>query len=474
MANETQINTNIKPYHARALLVLFGVLSAAVGAYPGHALAASLFVSPGSGSFSVGTTFTVTVRTDTQGAAVNTAEANINFSTDTLELVRVVASPTFNLQAPGSPGKSNGTAYFGGGLPSPGFNGSGVVGSMVFRAVKEGSATVSIANGKVLANDGLGTNVLSATAGARYTIKPPPISAPKVVSATHPDPAQWYNKKDFEISWDRPSGAYGFSFDLDQVEDTLPDNVLDTTVTTRKTQMGLTDGIWYFHIKSRNEGGTFGPVTHFRILIDTTPPQPVEIKLVGQSNLSDVTRTPTIEFAAADALAGIDHYDIFLDDQFIVTVSHNPYTFSKLEPGPHTTKVVAYDRAGNTQATSLPIIVAGQPVEKETVTGIASLPLYVMVASNIILFLVILVLIWLLLQRKHDHSSVDPGIQALKREIDNNLDALKKHIDKRLQKIISNRPESKGKVTKLAVKINKDISRARGEINQDIGEKEEP
>src|SRR3989344_7771983 len=70
-----------------------------------NAEAASLYISPGSGTYGVGSTFTVTVRTDTQGAAVNTTEANISYSSE-LELVSVSQSALFYLPAPGSPAKS--------------------------------------------------------------------------------------------------------------------------------------------------------------------------------------------------------------------------------------------------------------------------------------------------------------------------------------------------------------------------------
>src|SRR5258708_5944561 len=82
--------------------------------------AATLYLSPASGSFPVGTSFNVSVRTNTQSQAVNTAEATISYSSDTLTLVQVAGGSTFPLQTPGSPSKSGGRAYFSGGIPTPG------------------------------------------------------------------------------------------------------------------------------------------------------------------------------------------------------------------------------------------------------------------------------------------------------------------------------------------------------------------
>src|ERR1700682_3863786 len=93
--------------------------------FPRLALAATEYFTPSSGNFAVGTTFHVSVQVNTQGAAVNTAEANISFSTSTLQLVSVRQGSTFYLTSPGSPAKGSGTVYFGGGLPTPGYTGNG-------------------------------------------------------------------------------------------------------------------------------------------------------------------------------------------------------------------------------------------------------------------------------------------------------------------------------------------------------------
>ena len=140
---------------------------------PNPAKAATLYITPEAGSFNFGSTFTLTVRTDTEGQAVNAAEASLGFPTDILELVKVSASPTFYLQVPGSPAKGNGTVYFGGGLPTPGYKGgSRVLGILTFRAIRKGQAAVRITAGKVLLNDGNGTDALAGIGQAQVTIVP--------------------------------------------------------------------------------------------------------------------------------------------------------------------------------------------------------------------------------------------------------------------------------------------------------------
>lgn len=432
-----------------------------------HAKAATLYINPGSGNFSVGSSFTVTVRTDTEGQAVNTAEANISFSQDTLELVQVSASRVFYLQAPGSPSKGVNSAYFGGGLPTPGYTGNnGIVGSMVFRARQQGTASISITGGKVLLNDGSGTNALTSTRGATYTISPAPVAGPEVTSPTHPDPDKWYSKKDLTVSWSRPKSGFGFSFEIDQNDDTVPDNVLDTTVTTAKNYPGLADGGWYFHIKSRGQalGSAFSATVHFRVQIDTVPPKPFEIKVVGEDDLKNVSQTPTLEFATVDEFSGIDRYEILVENRLVDTTAHNPYTFKeKLEAGPHLLKVVAFDKAENSQSASSAVIIGGE--KAVSISFLWWIPF--LFALNILMLALIIILLWVLFyRRRKELYPADERIRALKLEIDQTLIKLKKQIDNKLLKILR-RPTGEGKGN-IAQEINEDISKTKRKIDKVI------
>lgn len=144
------------------------------------AYAATLNITPGTATITEGSTFSVTVKTDTQGQSVNVAEATIGFSVDTLEIVSVSTGATFTLQTPGSPGKTPSSAYFSGGIPS-GYSGSaGTLGRITFRAKKAGKGTISVTSGKVLLNDGNATNVLTGTTGAVITIAPKPVVEPVI------------------------------------------------------------------------------------------------------------------------------------------------------------------------------------------------------------------------------------------------------------------------------------------------------
>ena len=94
-------------------------------AYAEVTLAATLSVSPGTGVYQSGTTFTAKVVVNTQGDPINAADGSLKFNPQELSVVSVNRSSSiFNLWVT-EPAFSNsaGTISFSGGLPS-GYTGS--------------------------------------------------------------------------------------------------------------------------------------------------------------------------------------------------------------------------------------------------------------------------------------------------------------------------------------------------------------
>jgi len=87
---------------------------------------ASLYLSPSTGTYNIGDTFSVILNVDTEGKSINAAEGNLSFPKDKLRVLNISrGSSIFNLwtQEP-SFSNSDGTITFGGGLPHPGYIGS--------------------------------------------------------------------------------------------------------------------------------------------------------------------------------------------------------------------------------------------------------------------------------------------------------------------------------------------------------------
>jgi len=386
---------NLKKISAVVFVWLAGVWLA-----PHLAFAATLYFSPASGSFVLGSTFSVSVRANTQDQAVNTAEATVNYSPDTLELVKVSAGSTFTLQTPGSPSKQEGSAFFSAGLPTPGYTGSsGVLGVMTFRAKALGAGHISVASGKILLNDGLGTDALNSTSAADYSIvaRTQAQGAIVVTSSTHPDQEVWYNKKDVSLSWDRPAGVYGYSFSFDQAPDTVPDSILDTTITTTHSYPATQDGVWYFHISGRGKTSQqFGTPTNFKVNIDTVPPEAFTVGIEGKNILPnqpvDVQGTNfRITFNAVDKLSGVSHYDVYVDEKLSQAAASSPYALGPLSVGSHTIKVTAFDQAGNSTDSTLILNVLPPQISAATIT-FPKLYLWIF----LVMLLIINALVWAL------------------------------------------------------------------------------
>lgn len=444
------MKSNLKKY----LLVTFSLFGFLLLPQISHA--ATLYLTPNLGSFSVGSTISVSIKTNTQGTAVNTAEANITYSTDTLELTRVSQGGTFYLASPGSPSKGTGTAYFGGGLPTPGYNGAGgTLGTLVFRAKAVGNASIDVSNGKVLLNDGNGTDAMQGTTSARFTITPPPVGGVVVSSTTHPDSAKWYAASTVVLNWNRPSGVYGYSFELDRSPSTTPDDTLDTTVTTNKSYDNLTDGVWYFHIRARGQTTGFGQTTHFAIQTDLTPPDQFEVKVSD-----DNTANPTLTFETKDATSGVDHYQISVGTKIVEENAKSPYTLS-VSNGNQTIKVTAVDKAGNARDASTKVTVAGAAQVSRFPSGTLTLPTYLVLLMNFIILLLLAYIAWLLSRRKK-RGEPDTALRELQDEVDETLEKLRKDLDKRLLTMNSDRG------TKISKAVSADISKTRSKIDANI------
>ncbi|MDD5039662.1 MAG: carboxypeptidase regulatory-like domain-containing protein [Patescibacteria group bacterium] len=337
--------------------------------FPAAAHAATLYLAPSSASPTVGGSFNVSVGVNTAGVAINSAQATVTYPNDILEVTAISQAGVFSLW-PVTPSYSNasGTITFAGGVPNPGYTGSGGgIITITFHALVAGTANVTIGSASVLANDGLGTNVLTGSAGGTYTVSepgeppppppPPPEEekhlpvAPTITSPTHPEQALWYAVADSTFEWTQQSGVTGFSYAFDDQASTTPDTIRDTTGRSSSyTETG--DGTWYFHVRAENEDG-WGPAGHYKVQIDRTPPLEFSIDLLDGKRTQN--KTPRISFETTDATSGIHHYGISVDGLAVVLVdvgATTPYTLPELADGKHTVRALAYDFAGNSTSAS--------------------------------------------------------------------------------------------------------------------------
>ena len=365
------------------LLFCLGIVSDA------RAIGASLYLSPSAETYTVGNTFSIQVRVNTGGVAVNAVDGGLVFNPDKLEVRSVskedsilslwVQEPVFS--------NSLGTINFGGGKPTPGYTGSsGVIITVTFRAktASFGMANVTFSGGSVLADDGKGTNVLTNLGSGAYKLIPrettpllpeeyvaptTPVApsdgtpaAPEVSSPSHPNQNQWYSNNNPEFNWKLPSDIIGVSLLLNQSPGSNPGPNSDGMMESKKYE-SIEDGAWYFHIKFKNEYG-WGEITHRKVLIDTQAPSAFEITV--DSGNDPTNPTPVFRFQTQDSPSGIDHYEIKVDAQKASTTKENYYLPPPVEPGKLKTEVKAFDKANNFTSASVDFEILPLPTPEIT------------------------------------------------------------------------------------------------------------
>lgn len=328
------------------------------------AQAASLSLAPAGGTFTVGSTFDVSLALNSEEQTVNAVGAFIQFPPDKLQLVSPsvgksvvgvwVAAPQFNNQT----GEIRLEGVMPGGLKTS----NGLLTTLTFRVKSVGTAGLKFSDqSRVLLNDGVGTDVLNKLQGGIYTLVLPPPAGPLVVSETHPDQTKWYRNNNPVLSWSADKQAVtGYSYVLNTEPVDIPDDISEggrQTVSYR----GVSDGHQYFHIKALRDG-VWGETTHYGVQIDQTPPALFSAEILPSARTS--RRQPVFQFATTDAASGLDHYELKLvplsantnggvsgSSQPLFIESTSPYVAQPLELGDYDVIVRAYDVAGNYQET---------------------------------------------------------------------------------------------------------------------------
>ena len=333
---------------------------------------ASLYLSPSTGNYTVGNTFSVEIKVNSGGVAINAVEATMAFDPDKLEvrsISKAGSALTLWVQEP-TYSNSAGSISFAGGKPSPGYSGSaGHIISIVFKAKTGGTAYLNFAAGSIMADDGKGTNVLSSMGSGSYVLVANIITpvdqeeeeyapneglpaAPKISSTTHPDETKWYSNKDPKFSWKLPSDILGVSLLFSEKSTANPGNISDGLIESKDFEE-VEDGIWYFHIKFKNNYG-WGEVLHRKVLIDTVSPDSFEVRVDNDGDPQNPS--PKFVFEAKDSLSGLEYYEIKIDGLGSLVkaedVKDSVYNPSPLPPGKHKVEIKAIDKAGNSTVAS--------------------------------------------------------------------------------------------------------------------------
>ncbi len=349
--------------------------------------AASLVLSPSTGSFNTGSTFTTSVQISPNGDSVNAAELTLDFDTSLLSVVSISkAGSAFSLWTT-EPAFSNsgGTITMGGGSPTP-FSSQSTLATITFRALSAGTASIDPSRAVITAADGRGTDVYEGGGSASFVIETAstpqtpeepaptpdnepesadatiafgdPPRAPEVGSQEFLDPDVWYNTTDALFTWDLPFDVNEIAVELATSSDHEPQTVYDPPIEEiRLTAEDLIDGIQYLSVQFKNQVD-WGGITNRIIKIDTTPPEPFQINVQAGNSKSAF---PLLTFIATDKTSGVEEYEMTIADQEPIIVTPDEaklgYLLGELEDGTYTVRVGAKDFAGNKTESSVPVLI---------------------------------------------------------------------------------------------------------------------
>ncbi len=347
-------------YTLGAFFILYASIAFSVSAASNDG--ATLFVGPSTGTYTVGSTFSVSFYVNTADEFINVVDADILFPPDKLQVVSPSTGSSFINVWAIQPSYSNteGTLSFRGAVPSPGINtDAGLISTVVFRVKSVGTAAVRFSGkSKVLLNDGLGTNVLQQSQSAVYTLALPPPSGPAVSSATHPNQSRWYTETEAQFSWSGDAAVSGYSYMLSDEPIDTPDNIVDSSKDGIRYKV-VESGRRYFHIKALRDG-IWGGTTHYAINVDTEPPAAFPVEVLPAARTAQ--QQPVIKFFTTDAGSGLDHYEVKIiplsgsagtqeesenEEHILYTEAQSPFIPSRLSFGRYDIYVRAHDEAGN-------------------------------------------------------------------------------------------------------------------------------
>ena len=385
------------------------------------AQAATIQINASPSSLSPGGIATLSVVVNSEGVAINNAEAKIAFPADLLEVVSVSKGGSIFSLWVEEPAYSNGTGIitFNGGIPAPGFTGSsGTALSIVVKAKKPGQADVLFSDAAVRANDGLGTNVLHTKIGKTISIKEVPTSAPvptpitlQITSPTHPSQEKWYTDNSPIFRWKVPTGVTTIQTGIDNTTSGSP-RVSYSPVISEKTVPDVKDGIWYFKARARKDG-EWGTTSTYIVRVDTTIPKINEVAFT----YDDTKKVLTIEADIIDETSGLDYYEIYINDAFVEKVPSGgfvggSYSLTTDTPGNNTVTLVAVDRAGNRAESSGAFKVTAAPApilttekDERVMITIGSFSISVLYFSMLLLLLAILLILGAFALGRH-HSTL--------------------------------------------------------------------
>jgi hypothetical protein len=418
---------------------------------------------------------------------MNAASGLISFDKDKFEVVSLSKTGSIFSLWVEEPNFSNisGNINFSGVIFNPGFTGnSGKILNINLKAKSAGIGNLFFKESQVLANDGVGTNIIKNLGSAQFNlISSKPVEEietqtktslslpqkPVITSLTHSDENKWYNNNNVLLKWNLASDINAVKIGLSKNPDDNPDILINYPFNSKEYK-NLEDGIWYFHLQVKNNKG-WSEVSHYKLQIDITPPEQFEIKFLDGKETRNPN--PVILFNTNDKTSGIDFYKIKIgnNDPFDIkyeNILNNSYTLPYQSPGKYTILIQAFDKAGNFVSAYDEFIILPPASWLEILSKKVSITLmYLIPFIALIILLIILILYgikWIILTRK----KIKKEVQLDKKEIQKLFEFLRNETYQKIKNLEAIRNQRK--LTAEEEKVMQDLIQDLNRIEKIIKE----
>lgn len=315
----------------------------------------TLRIQPEFGVFDIGFEQSFSIFVDTGDESINSVEIGLVFDPTMVEIKNIdltnsKCSYVIENKIEPSIGKAHIACVI---LKSKGENGSLKIADVTVVPLRTGTFTLAFDTNetKVLAHDGLGTNVLRAAQSGSYRVDKfnSVLSTTDstqdtgrsfvLFSPTHSNQSRWYNHTDAHFVWrGKPDAVYVYAFD------NLPETIPSKAHTVQDSKITLPipgDGIFYFHLQLASGG----PVAHYKLQSDMTAPSIVSMRLSEEKIFKgDIVR---FSFEAKDSGSGIQkNYYVDLGNHLFLPIGSQLFV-PFLETGDQKVTLRVYDGANN-------------------------------------------------------------------------------------------------------------------------------
>ena len=386
------LHSQINAALGSSLFVIATIFFSAPFAYASDA---TIFLSPITGTYTTGSSFTLSVMVSSGGDTVNAVEGKLEYDAKeiSVDAVDKTSSVLNSWTIEPTPNNESGELSFAGSLATGTPLDRSIVLKFSAHLLRSGELHIRFATGAAVhAADGTGGNILTALKGGVYVTEPaqtdPQIptgivaenngaslrsgevlgaaTGTVITSTTHPDPTLWYATSTAILDWAIPAGTESILVALNKHPKGDGTNAYSPD-THKKIIRDIKDGVWYFHLTRVMASGD-RVTDSYRVAVDTVAPSVITVSEVTRKDAS--VPNVGIQLFASDTTSGVDHYAFQLDQAgegaWVDDGSHIK-TFQTLAAGIHQLAVTAVDKAGNRAAGHVEFTVENLPTPVITV-----------------------------------------------------------------------------------------------------------